>query len=79
MKLLLPQKARKALIAYGNGYSTCDSCRKPFRLDKITSPPVAPFHEQLASFVNMDIARVVPGARRKFQVVTSSLVNKGDL
>lgn len=74
----LTPEARKALIAYGDGYSTCDACRKPFRLDKITSPPVAPFHEQLASFVNMDVARVVPGARRGFQAVASTLVNKGD-
>lgn len=74
----LTPEARKALIAYGDGYSTCDACRKPFRLDKITSPPIAPFHEQLASFVNMDVARVVPGARRGFQAVTSTLVNKGD-
>ncbi|HOI14629.1 MAG TPA: O-phospho-L-seryl-tRNA:Cys-tRNA synthase, partial [Methanoculleus sp.] len=31
----LTLEARKALIAYGDGYSTCDACRKPFRLDKI--------------------------------------------
>jgi len=74
----LTPEARKALIAYGDGYSTCDACRKPFRLDKISSPPIAPFHEQLASFVNMDVARVVPGARRGFQAVASTLVNKGD-
>lgn len=74
----LTPEARKALIAYGDGYSTCDACRKPFRLDKITNPPIAPFHEQLASFVNMDVARVVPGARRGFQAVASTLVNKGD-
>jgi len=74
----LTPEARKALIAYGDGYSTCDACRKPFRLDKISTPPIAPFHEQLASFLNMDVARVVPGARRGFQAVTSTLVNKGD-
>ncbi|MGE5316481.1 MAG: O-phospho-L-seryl-tRNA:Cys-tRNA synthase [Chloroflexota bacterium] len=74
----LTPEARKALIAYGDGYSTCDACRKPFRLDKISSPPIAPFHEQLASFLNMDVVRVVPGARRGFQAVASTLVNKGD-
>jgi Sep-tRNA:Cys-tRNA synthetase len=74
----LTPEARKALIAYGDGYSTCDACRKPFRLDKISSPPIAPFHEQLASFVNMDAARVIPGARRGFQAVASTLVDKGD-
>ena len=75
----LTPEARKALIAYGDGYSTCDACRKPFRLDKITSPPIAPFHEELARFVTMDQARVVPGARRGFQAVASTLVSKGDI
>jgi Sep-tRNA:Cys-tRNA synthetase len=74
----LTPDARKALIAYGDGYSTCDACRKPFRLDKIQKPPIASFHEELAEFLNMDVARVVPGARRGFQAVTSTLVNKGD-
>ncbi len=74
----LTPEARKALISYGDGYSTCDTCRKPFRLDKITKPPIARFHEELAKFLNMDQARVVPGARRGFQAVTGSLVEKGD-
>src|SRR5674536_392654 len=37
----LTAEAMKALIVYGDGYSTCDQCRKPFRLDKITKPPIA--------------------------------------
>lgn len=74
----LTLEARKAVISYGDGYSTCDACRKPFRLDKICKPPIASFHEELAEFVGMDQARVVPGARRGFQAVTSSLVKKGD-
>ncbi|MDK2889827.1 MAG: Sep-tRNA:Cys-tRNA synthetase [Methanoculleus sp.] len=74
----LTLEARKALIAYGDGYSTCDACRKPFRLDKITKPPIAAFHEDLARFLNMDTVRVVPGARRGFQAVASTLVEKGD-
>lgn len=74
----LTPEARKAIISYGDGYSTCDYCRKPFRLDKITRPPIEEFHQDLARFVNMDQARVVPGARRGFQAVTQSLVEKGD-
>lgn len=70
--------AMKALIAYGDGYSTCDQCRKPFRLDKITKPPIAEFHDDLAKFVNMDHARVTPGARRAFQAVALALAEKGD-
>ncbi len=75
----LTLEARKAVISYGDGYSTCDACRKPFRLDKICKPPIASFHEELAAFLNMDQARVVPGARRGFQAVTASLVKKDDL
>lgn len=74
----LTLEARKAVIAYGDGYSTCDACRKPFRLDKISKPPIADFHSELARFVNMDQARVVPGARRGFQAVASTLLEKGD-
>ena len=74
----LTPEARKAIIAYGDGYSTCDYCRKPFRLDKITKPAILDFHGQLAQWLNMDQARVVPGARRGFQAVVSSLAEKGD-
>jgi Sep-tRNA:Cys-tRNA synthetase len=74
----LTAEAMKALIAYGDGYSTCDQCRKPFRLDKITKPPLAEFHTDLARFLNMDEARVTPGARRAFQAVCLALAEKGD-
>jgi len=74
----LTPEAMKAIIAYGDGYSTCDWCRAPFRLDKIKRPPIAEFHEELAKFLGMDVARVVPGARRGFQAVVNSLVEKGD-
>ena len=75
----LTGEAMKALIAYGDGYSTCDQCRKPFRLDKITKPPIAEFHSDLAKFLSMDEARVTPGARRAFQAVALSLAEKGDI
>jgi len=74
----LTPEAMKAIVAYGDGYSTCDWCIKPFRLDKIRRPPISEFHVELAKFVGMDQARVVPGARRGFQAVVSSLVEKGD-
>ncbi len=70
--------ARKALIAYGDGYSVCDRCLTG-RLDEIKQPPVAEFHAELAEFVGMDDVRVMPGARRGFQAVTSSLVKSGDV
>lgn len=74
----LTSDAMKAIIAYGDGYSVCDNCRKPFRLDYIKSPPIDTFHRDLAAFVNMDIARVVPGARRGFQAVAGTYIQKGD-
>jgi Sep-tRNA:Cys-tRNA synthetase len=75
----LTPEARKALIAYGDGYSVCDQCLSPFRLDKIRKPPLDQFHQELAEFLGMDEARVVPGARRGFQAVINSLVGKGDV
>lgn len=74
----LTPEAMKAIIAYGDGYSICDNCRKPFRLDYIRTPPVDVFFRDLASFLNMDVARVVPGARRGFQAVADTYVEKGD-
>ena len=74
----LTPEAMKTIIAYGDGYSVCDYCRAPFRLDKIRRPPIQDFHRELAKFLGMDEARVVPGARRGFQAVVSSLVKKGD-
>jgi len=73
----LTADAMKAIIAYGDGYSVCDNCRKPFRLDHIKKPPLDAFHRDLARFVGMDEARVMPGARRGFQAVADTYVEKG--
>jgi len=75
----LTPEARKVLIAYGDGYSTCDYCFKPFRLDYIKRPPIQEFMEELAEFVGMDVARVVRGARNGFQIVSNALLEKGDI
>ncbi|MDD1719375.1 MAG: aminotransferase class V-fold PLP-dependent enzyme, partial [Methanoregulaceae archaeon] len=74
----LTADAMKAVIAWGDGYSVCDNCRKPFRLDQIKAPALDVFHRDLAAFVGMDVARVVPGARRGFQAVANTYVEKGD-
>ncbi len=74
----LTAEAMKALIAYGDGYSVCDNCRKPNRLDYIRNPPIDRFHRELAEFLSMDVARVVPGARRGFQAVADTYVKEGD-
>jgi len=74
----LTADAMKAVVAYGDGYSVCDNCRKPNRLDYITKPPIAEFHKDVAKWLNMDAVRTVPGARRGFQAVAQTYVNKGD-
>ena len=74
----LTADAMKAAISFGDGYSVCDNCRNPPRLDYIRNPPIAQFHADLAAWLNMDAVRVVPGARRGFQAVASTLVSKGD-
>ncbi|HNX17497.1 MAG TPA: O-phospho-L-seryl-tRNA:Cys-tRNA synthase [Methanoregula sp.] len=74
----LTADAIKAIIAYGDGYSVCDNCRKPNRLDCITKPPIAEFHKEVAAWLGMDDARMMPGARRAFQAVAHTYVNKGD-
>ena len=70
--------AMKAVIAYADGYSVCDHCQKPARLDCISKPPLAAFHKDLAAFVGMDQARLMPGARRGFQAVVHTCVRPGD-
>jgi Sep-tRNA:Cys-tRNA synthetase len=74
----LTPEAMKAVIAWGDGYSVCDHCHKPFRLDYVTNPPVREFHAEVAEWLNMDQAQIVPGARRAFQEVTGALVGKGE-
>ncbi len=74
----LTADAMKAVIAYGDGYSVCDNCRKPNRLDYISKPPIAGFHSDVAAWLNMEAVRVVPGARRGFQAVANTYVKKGD-
>ncbi|RLG36809.1 MAG: O-phospho-L-seryl-tRNA:Cys-tRNA synthase, partial [Candidatus Alkanophagales archaeon] len=75
----LTPEARKVLIAYGDGYSVCDYCLAPHRLDHIRRPPIAEFLEELAEFLSMDVARVVRGARDGFRIVTNALLEKGDV
>lgn len=74
----LTADAMKAAISFGDGYSVCDNCRRPFRLDYVRDPPIDQFHADLATWLNMDTVRVMPGARRGFQAVASTFVEKGD-
>ena len=74
----LTPEAMKAMIAWGDGYSVCDNCRKPFRLDYIEKPPLKDFHVDVAEWLGMAQARTVPGARRGFQQVAGTYVEKGD-
>jgi len=73
----LTPEAMKAIIAYADGYSVCDWCLKPFRLDRIRRPQLERFHKELAEFIGMREARLVPGARRGFQAVINSVARDG--
>lgn len=76
---VLTEDARKALIEFGDGYSTCDWCpAKTARLDMIQRPPIKDFYEDLATFLNMDVARVVTRCREAKFIVFNTLGNLGD-
>lgn len=48
-------------------------------MDKIQKPPIGEFYSELAEWLNMDVVRVFPGARRCFQAVALSLLEPGDV
>ena len=61
---ILTEEARRAILEFGDGYSTCDWCPpKTARLDMITDPPIQQFYQDLAEFLGMDVARVVTRCR----------------
>ena len=69
---VLTPEARKAIVKFADGYSVCDFCLKG-RLDLITKPPIKQFYEDLAEFLNMDVARITPGARQAKRMIFNSL------
>ena len=73
---VLPPESRKALYEFSDGYSICDYCAG--RLDQITKPSVQGFLEDLASFINVDHARTVHGAREGKFAVMHALCRPGD-
>ena len=76
---ILTEAARKALVEWGDGYSTCDWCPpKTARLDMIHDPPISEFLEDVAMFLGMDIARVVTRCREAKFIAFSSLAKPGD-
>ncbi|MBA7501710.1 hercynylcysteine sulfoxide lyase [subsurface metagenome] len=76
---VLTPEARKALLEFGDGYSTCDWCPpKAARLDAIERPPIAQFMRDLAEFLNMDVARVVTRCREAKFITFTTLGEPGD-
>jgi len=76
---ILTEAARKALLEWGDGYSTCDWCPpKTARLDMIHNPPISEFLEDVAHFLGMDVARVVTRCREAKFIVFNSLAKPGD-
>ncbi|MDI6644923.1 MAG: O-phospho-L-seryl-tRNA:Cys-tRNA synthase [Methanobacteriaceae archaeon] len=73
---VLPKEARVALYEFSDGYSVCDYCAG--RLDEISKPAISSFLEDMARFINIDIARTVHGAREGKFAVMHALCNPGD-
>ena len=76
---ILTEEARKAIVEFGDGYSTCDWCPpKEPRLDAIERPPIAQFMVDLATFLGMDVARVVTRCREAKFIAFAMLGKPGD-
>ena len=76
---VLTPEARKVLLEFGDGYSTCDWCPpKQARLDAIERPPIAQFMQDLAEFLGMDVARVVTRCREAKFIAFTTLGEPGD-
>ena len=76
---ILTEAARKALLEFGDGYSTCDWCPpKEPRLDAIDRPPIRQLMIDLAEFLGMDVARVVTRCREAKFIVFTTLGKPGD-
>lgn len=74
---VLTPEARKALLEFGDGYSSCDYCVKG-RLDLIENPPIHEFMSDLADFLDMDEARVVTRCREAKYIIFNALTEPGD-
>lgn len=76
---VLTEEARKAILEFGDGYSVCDWCPpKAARLDMINDPPIQQFYVDLATFLGMDIARVVSRCREAKFIAFRMLGRQGD-
>ena len=76
---ILSEEARRALLEFGDGYSTCDWCPpKEARLDSIERPPISPFYHDLADFLGMGEARVVTRCREAKFIIFATMTKPGD-
>ncbi|MEM4188626.1 MAG: aminotransferase class I/II-fold pyridoxal phosphate-dependent enzyme [Candidatus Hadarchaeum sp.] len=76
---VLTPEARKAIVEFADGYSTCDWCPpKTAKLDMIERPPIAQFMQDLAEFLGMEVARVVTRCREAQFIAFTTLGNPGD-
>lgn len=73
---MLPLEAKKALLEYADGYSVCDYCAG--RLDRIPTPSITGFLDDLAQFINVDEVRTTHGARESKFAIMHALCEPGD-
>ncbi len=74
---VLTEEARRVLLEFGDGYSMCDLCLEG-RIDRIKHPPIVEFLEDLATFLGMDVARIVTRCREGKFIAFSMLGKPGD-
>ncbi len=75
---ILTQDARKILLDWADGYSTCDICLEG-RVDLLKNPPVDDFKRDLAEFLKMDDIRFTAGARHAKFVVMKAYAKDGNV
>ncbi len=73
---IMPADARKAVLSYIDGYSTCDFCLGT--LHTLKKPPVADFLGEVAEFLGMDFAILTNGCREAKFAVMHSITKPGD-
>lgn len=73
---ILPTEAKKVIYEYWDGYSVCDYCSG--RLDKIETPPINEFLDDMSKFLGMDVTRPTHGARESKYAVMNAICKEGD-
>ncbi len=72
---ILTEEAKKVLLDWADGYSTCDICIEG-RVDLLKNPPVEEFKRDVAEFLQMDDVRFTAGARHAKFIIMKAFAKK---